>query len=130
MTAEAVYPTRTSPPEEAGSNFPSRLIAGPSCNSASAVPQGIRRPTAKARVRAQDATPSLIARIADENRSLKDENASLRKQLAEEHETTKTLAKIVAELSLELHQAREELTALQQVPHIGTHSPRDRPPGT
>ena len=33
-----------------------------------------------------------------------------------------TLTKIVGELSLELHQAREELTSLQQVPHIGAHS--------
>ncbi|ABL79469.1 MULTISPECIES: hypothetical protein [unclassified Nocardioides] len=84
----------------------------------------------KARVKAQDATPSSIAGIAEETRALKDENASLRKQLAEEHETTKTLTKIVAELSLELHQAREEVTSLQQVPRIGAHVPHDRPPGT
>ena len=42
-------------------------------------------------------------------------------QLAEEHETANKLTKIVGELSLELHQAREELTSLQQVPHIGAH---------
>lgn len=84
----------------------------------------------KARVKAQDATPSSIARISDENRALRNANDALKKQLAEEHETTKTLTKIVAELSLELHQAREELAALGQVTHIGTHSPHDRLPGT
>lgn len=95
----------------------------------------------KARVKSQHDTPSSIAGIADDNRALKDENASLKKQLAEEHETTKTLTKIVAELSLELHQAREELASLRQVPHIGAHSsarrdragqdsPHDRLPGT
>ena len=84
----------------------------------------------KARVKAQDATPSSIARISDENRALRNANDALKKQLAEEHETTKTLTKIVAELSLELHQAREELAALRQVARIGTHSPHHRLPGT
>jgi len=76
----------------------------------------------KARVKAQHATPSSIATIADEKRALKNENDALKKQLAEEHETAKTLTKIVGELSLELHQAREELASLRQVPHIGAHS--------
>ena len=49
----------------------------------------------KARVKAQDATPSSIARISDENRALRNANDALKKQLAEEHETTKTLTKIV-----------------------------------
>ncbi len=84
----------------------------------------------KARVKAQDATPSSIARISDETRALRNANDALKKQLAEEHETTKTLTKIVAELSLEVHQAREELAALRQVTHIGTQSPHDRLPGT
>lgn len=74
-----------------------------------------------AQVRAQEATPSSIAGIADENRTLTNENDALKRQLAEERETTKTLTKIVSELSLELHQAREELAALRQVPHIGSH---------
>jgi len=76
----------------------------------------------KARVKAQHATPNSITRIADENRALKNENDALKTQLAEERETTKTLTKIVGELSLELHQAREELASLRQVPHIGAHS--------
>ena len=80
----------------------------------------------KARVKAQDATPSSIARISDENRALRNANDALKKQLAEEHETTKTLTKIVAELSLELHQARDELSTLQQIPHIGAHSSAQR----
>ena len=79
-----------------------------------------------ARVKAQDVTPTSIARIADENRALRDENDALKMQLAEEHETAKTLTKIVGELSLELHQAREELTSVQQVPHIGAHSSAQR----
>jgi len=37
----------------------------------------------KARVRAQHAMPNSIARIADENRALKNENDALKKQLAE-----------------------------------------------
>jgi regulator of replication initiation timing len=78
----------------------------------------------KARVKAQHATPHAIARIADENRALANENDALRAQLGEERETTKTLTKIVGELSLELHQAREELASLRQVSHIGTHSSR------
>lgn len=52
----------------------------------------------------------------------RDEHASARKRLAEDCETVKTLTKIVAELSLELHQAREELASLRQVPHIGARS--------
>lgn len=80
----------------------------------------------KARVKAQHATPNSIARIADENRMLKNENDALKTQLAEERETTKTLAKIVGELSLELHQAREELASLRQVPQIGAHSSAQR----
>ncbi len=76
----------------------------------------------KARVKAQHATPNSIARIADQNRALKNENDALKKQIAEERETAKTLTKIVGELSLELHQAREELASLRQVPHIGAHS--------
>ncbi|MBB3043368.1 hypothetical protein [Nocardioides soli] len=79
-----------------------------------------------ARVKAQHATPSSIARVADKNRALRDENDALKRQLAEEHETTKTLTKIIGELSLELHQAREGLTSLQQVPHIGAHSSAQR----
>lgn len=76
----------------------------------------------KARVKAQHATPISIARIAEENRALKNENDALKKQLAEEHGTTKTLTKIVTELSLELHQEREELSSLRQVPRIDAHS--------
>lgn len=75
-----------------------------------------------ARVKAQHATPNSIARTADENCVLKSENDALKRQLAEERETAKTLTKIVGELSLELHQAREELASLRQVPHIGAHS--------
>jgi cell division septum initiation protein DivIVA len=80
----------------------------------------------QARVKAQHATPDSITRIADENRALKDQNNALKNQLSEEHETTKTLAKIIGELSLELHQARDELTTLQQIPHIGAHSSAQR----
>ena len=80
----------------------------------------------RARVKAQHATPASIARVADDNRALKDENASLKAQLAAERETTKTLAKIIGELSLELHQARDELSTLQQIPHIGAHSSAQR----
>jgi len=76
----------------------------------------------KAHVKAQHATPHSIARTADENRVLKNENAALKRQLAEERETTKTMTKIVGELSLELHQAREELASLRPVPRIGAHS--------
>lgn len=64
--------------------------------------------TFKARTKAQHGTPDSIAQVADENRALKSENTSLKRQLTDERETTKTLTKIVAELSLELHQAREE----------------------
>lgn len=75
-----------------------------------------------ARVKAQDTTPSSIARIADQNRAVANENDALKRQFAEDQATIKTLTKIVSELSLELHQAREELAALRQVPHIGPPS--------
>lgn len=76
----------------------------------------------KARVKAQHATPDPITRIAEENRALKNENGALKRGLAEERETNKTLSKFAGELSLELHQAREELASLRQVPQIGAHS--------
>jgi len=76
----------------------------------------------KARVKAQHATPDPITRIAEENRALKNENGALKRGLAEERETNKTLIKFAGELSLELHQAREELASLRQLPQIGAHS--------
>ncbi|KQZ72164.1 hypothetical protein [Nocardioides sp. Root151] len=80
-----------------------------------------------ARVKAQHATPASIARIADDNRALKDENASLKAQLAAERETTNTVSKIAGELSLELLQAREELASLRRVPRLTPRPARGLP---
>lgn len=79
-----------------------------------------------ARVKAQHATPASMTRLVEENKALKDENTVLKKQLADERETAKTMIKVTGELSLELQQAREELAHVRQVPHIGGHSSAQR----
>ncbi|MFB7668890.1 hypothetical protein ACFC1R_34060 [Kitasatospora sp. NPDC056138] len=73
----------------------------------------------QARVKAQHAVPAAVEKVAEQNRTLKDENTALKADLATEREKNKALAKIAVELSLELEQAREELTSAPTVARIG-----------
>jgi regulator of replication initiation timing len=63
----------------------------------------------QARAKAQDSTPTAMQELADENRTLKAEADDLRDELRQERARTKTMRMIIAELSLELEQAKAEL---------------------
>jgi hypothetical protein len=65
----------------------------------------------RARVNAQHAVPAAVEKVAEQNRTLKAENVSLKADLATAREKNTSLTKIAVELSLELEQAREELEA-------------------
>lgn len=72
----------------------------------------------QARVKTQHAVPAAVEKVAEQNRALKEENATLKADLATEREKTKALARIAVELSLELEQAREELASAPTVTRI------------
>jgi hypothetical protein len=113
-----------------------RLLAGTPLRSATGKPtvteliteSGLRRDVAyghrdliddfRARLRAQDSTPSAFQHLADQNAELTDALADARKRLAAEQATAAVLRKALAELSLELQDAREELTALGNVTRL------------
>ncbi|GAA3823968.1 hypothetical protein [Streptomyces chiangmaiensis] len=61
----------------------------------------------QARARAQQHTPVLAQSLADENTQLKQKLTDAMSALAKEREVTATLRRLVAELDLELHAARE-----------------------
>lgn len=63
----------------------------------------------QARVRAQNATPSAMQELADKYSELKEKLAAVTDDLTKERSVTAALRRIVAELDLELRQAREEL---------------------
>ncbi|WP_030883896.1 hypothetical protein [Streptomyces sp. NRRL F-5053] len=63
----------------------------------------------QARAKAQDSTPTAMQELVDENRKLKVEADDLRDELRQERARTKTMRMIIAELSLELEQAKAEL---------------------
>jgi regulator of replication initiation timing len=77
----------------------------------------------QARVKAQHAVPFAVEKIAEENRVLKEENARLKAALAAERERSRTLAKVAAELFLELGQAKDELTQATSVTQLPHHRP-------
>ncbi|MGW9025671.1 hypothetical protein ACWGQ5_15940 [Streptomyces sp. NPDC055722] len=74
----------------------------------------------QAQAKAQNAVPAAIEKIAERNRALKEEVASLKADLAAEREKSKVLAKVAVELSLELEQVREELAGDRQVARLPT----------
>ena len=81
----------------------------------------------KARIKAQRSTPAAFQQLTDQNVTLAAELATTKQQLAAEQATASALRKALAELSLELHQALEELADLSGV--IPLHRPgRDGPP--
>jgi len=61
----------------------------------------------QARVRAQQHTPAVAQSLADENAQLKQKLADATSALAKEREVTAALRRLVAEVDLELHAARE-----------------------
>lgn len=63
----------------------------------------------QARARAQNATPSAMQELADKCSELKERLAAVTDNLTKERAVTAALRRIVAELDLELRQAREEL---------------------
>lgn len=82
----------------------------------------------QARVKAQHSTPSAMQALADKHEALLEERDKLRSELAAERNTTGLLRKIVAELSLELNQATDELTASQGVTRLAERDRRPSPP--
>jgi hypothetical protein len=113
-----------------------RLLAGTPLRSASGkltvteliTESGLRRDVAyghrdliddfRARLRAQDSTPAAFQRLASQNAELTEALADARKHLATEQATTAILRKALAELSLELQEAQDELTALGNVTRL------------
>ncbi|MEV6019982.1 hypothetical protein [Streptomyces sp. NPDC051997] len=63
----------------------------------------------QARVKAQSATPAAMQELADKYAEVKEKLAAITEELAKERAAGATLRRIIAELSLELDQAREEL---------------------
>ncbi|MEU2248523.1 hypothetical protein [Streptomyces sp. NPDC019224] len=72
----------------------------------------------QARVKAQNAVPAAVEQVAEQNRALKEEVASLKADLAAERQRNKVLAKVAVELSLELEQVREELAGDSKVARL------------
>ncbi|MFD0404373.1 hypothetical protein [Kitasatospora sp. NPDC127116] len=114
--------------------------SGPSSSASSAAceaPSGLRRDIVyghtdlvqdfQARAKAQDSTPTAMQELADANRALKAEAAELRTDLAEERSRSKVMRRIIAELSLELEQAKAELGAAAGVARLPV---RTGPSGT
>lgn len=83
----------------------------------------------RARLRAQDSTPAAFQDLASQNAELTQALAGTRKQLAAEQAAAAVLRKALAELSLELQEAREELTALGNVTRLPAGRPALREPG-
>jgi hypothetical protein len=72
----------------------------------------------QARAKAQDSTPIAMQELADENRRLKTEIDELRGELRQEQGKGKTMRVIIAELSLELEQAKVELEGVSGVTRL------------
>jgi len=74
----------------------------------------------QARAKAQDSTPLAIQQIAAKNTELSEKLAAIKAELAAERAAGAALRQTVAELSLELQQAREELEANTRVTSLRT----------
>ncbi|WP_203236803.1 hypothetical protein [Nocardia panacis] len=64
--------------------------------------------------------PEAVAKVNDENRVLREEIITVRAQLADGRRKGKTLAKFIAELSLELEQIREELEQASSITQLSS----------
>jgi hypothetical protein len=82
----------------------------------------------QARVKAQNSTPTAMQELADKHEAVLKERDKLKSELAAERDASGILRKIVAELSLELSQAQDELVASQGVTRLADHSRRLAPP--
>jgi uncharacterized coiled-coil DUF342 family protein len=85
--------------------------------------------TFKARAKARDAKPAALTAMTSERDELRGQLTAARQELAREQRTASTLRKVIAELSLELDQAREEIAALGNVtPLRPAREPAATPP--
>jgi hypothetical protein len=69
----------------------------------------------KARIKAQHSTPTAIRELADRFATIEGELARVRQELTEERRSNTLLRMVLAELSLELDQARQELQSASAV---------------
>jgi hypothetical protein len=69
----------------------------------------------KARARARDAEPAALTALTAERDDLRSQLTTARDELRDEQRAASTMRKLVAELSLELDQAREELAAASSI---------------
>jgi hypothetical protein len=72
----------------------------------------------QARAKAQDSTPGAMRDLADRNAELAGKLAEARAELAAERAAGAALRQVIAEPSLELQQAREELAAAGNVTRL------------
>lgn len=77
----------------------------------------------QAKVKAQNSTPAAMQQLAMQNAGLQDKLTAVKAELAAERETGAVLRRMVAELCLELHQAREELAAATGVTPLRSARP-------
>jgi hypothetical protein len=77
----------------------------------------------QAKVRAQNSTRAGRQQLAAQNAGLHDKLTAVKAELAAERETGAVLRRMVAELSLELHQARNELAAAAGVTSLRATRP-------
>jgi hypothetical protein len=74
----------------------------------------------KARVKAQHSTPAAMQALTDERDNLLERLDAITIELGHERAVTATLRRLATELSLELQQARDELTASTNVTRLPT----------
>jgi hypothetical protein len=72
----------------------------------------------QARVKAQDSTPDAARELAERNAELAEKLTSVKAELSQERAAGAALRLVVAELSLELQQAREELAEAGKVTRL------------
>ncbi|WP_326642292.1 hypothetical protein OG884_04100 [Streptosporangium sp. NBC_01755] len=72
----------------------------------------------QARVKVQDSTPLAMQDLAEQNAKLKEKITEVAAELAKERAAGTALRRAVAELSLELQQAREELASVGNVARL------------
>jgi hypothetical protein len=81
--------------------------------------------TFQARAKARNFTPVAAQQLADETTRLGEQLAKVKAELADERAAGSVLRRMVAELSLELDQARRELTAASAVTRLPVRGGRD-----
>jgi chromosome segregation ATPase len=82
----------------------------------------------QARVKAQNSTPTAMQELTDNYETVRKERDKVKAELTAEQNTNGILRKIVAELSLEIDQAKEELSASQNITHMADHARRSAAP--